>query len=36
MKISLEVKLKANIAERKKRSRGWDLTKNLEHTVQVV
>jgi hypothetical protein len=36
MKISLEVKLKANIAERKKCGGGWDLTKNLEHTIQVV
>jgi hypothetical protein len=36
MKISLEIKLKANIAERKKCSKGWDLTKNLEHTVQVA
>jgi hypothetical protein len=36
MKISLAIKLKANIAERKKCSKGWDLTKNLEHTVQVA
>jgi len=34
MKISIEVKLKTNIVERKKRNRGWDLTKNLEHTVK--